>query len=288
MRLEGKVALVSGGARGQGAAEARLFAKEGAKVVVGDVLVEEGARTAAEIAEDGGDAAFVYLDVTSEEDWRNAINEAVSRYGKLDVLVNNAGIWRGSMVEDTSVEEWDAVQEVNSKGVFLGSKHSIPEMRKAGGGSIINISSTAGLVGSIRSSAYAASKGSVRLLTKATAVQYGKDNIRANSIHPAAEIAEDAGGRLPVISYLDVTSEEDWPAKKRRQRDKDGPINEAVHRVTAKLYLMSSNESGICDEGSDGGGHVDGRMSDAVQEVNSKGVFLGSPAVAFDSGNEKG
>ncbi len=184
MRLEGKVALVSGGARGQGAAEARLFAKEGAKVVVGDVLVEEGTRTAAEIAEDGGDAAFIYLDVTSEEDWRNAINEAVSRYGKLDVLVNNAGIWRGSMVEDTSLEEWDAVQEVNSKGVFLGSKHSIPEMRKAGGGSIINISSTAGLVGSIRSSAYAASKGSVRLLTKATAVQYGKDNIRANSIHP--------------------------------------------------------------------------------------------------------
>ncbi len=183
-RMDGKVALISGGARGQGAAEARLFAQEGAKVVIGDVLDAEGTSVAAEIAESGGDALFVHLDVTHEEDWRSAIGAATSSFGKLDILVNNAGIWRGGRVEDTTVEDWDMILDVNAKGVFLGTKLAIPEMRKAGGGSIINISSTAGLVGSTRSSAYTASKGAVRLFTKATAVQYAKEGIRANSIHP--------------------------------------------------------------------------------------------------------
>ena len=183
-RMDGKVALISGGARGQGAAEARLFAREGAKVVIGDLLDVEGMRVAAEIAELGGDAMYVHLDVTSEEDWQSAVAAAVSNYGKLDVLVNNAGIWRRGRVEDTTVEDWDAIQNVNSKGVFLGTKAAIPEMRQAGGGSIINISSTAGLVGGPRSTAYTASKGAVRLFTKATAIQYAGENIRANSIHP--------------------------------------------------------------------------------------------------------
>jgi len=184
MRLENKVALISGGARGMGAAEARMFAKEGAKVVIGDVLDAEGTRVAAEIAESGGDALFVHLDVTHEEDWRSAIGAATSSFGKLDILVNNAGIWRRGRVEDTTVEDWDMILDVNAKGVFLGTKLAIPEMRKAGGGSIINISSTAGLVGGPRSSAYTASKGAVRLFTKATAVQYSQEGIRANSIHP--------------------------------------------------------------------------------------------------------
>ena len=183
-RMDGKVALISGGARGQGAAEARLFAREGAKVVIGDLLDVEGMRVAAEIAELGGDAMYVHLDVTSEEDWQSAVAAAVSNYGKLDVLVNNAGIWRRGRVEDTTVEDWDAIQNVNSKGVFLGTKAAIPEMRQAGGGSIINISSTAGLVGGPRSTAYTASKGAVRLFTKATAIQYAGESIRANSIHP--------------------------------------------------------------------------------------------------------
>lgn len=184
MRLENKVALISGGARGMGAAEARMFAREGAKVVIGDVLDAEGTRVAAEIAESGGDALFVHLDVTHEEDWRSAIGAATSSFSKLDILVNNAGIWRRGRVEDTTVEDWDMILDVNAKGVFLGTKLAIPEMRKAGGGSIINISSTAGLVGGPRSSAYTASKGAVRLFTKATAVQYAQDGIRANSIHP--------------------------------------------------------------------------------------------------------
>ena len=183
-RMDGKVALISGGARGQGAAEARLFAQEGAKVVIGDLLDVDGMRVAAEIAELGGEAVYVHLDVTREEDWQGAVQAAVSAFGKLDVLVNNAGIWRRGRVEDTSVEDWDAVQNVNSKGVFLGTKAAIPEMRKAGGGSVINISSTAGLVGGPRSTAYTASKGAVRLFTKATAIQYAGEGIRSNSIHP--------------------------------------------------------------------------------------------------------
>ncbi len=132
MRLEGKVALITGGARGQGAAEARLFAQEGAKVVIGDILDDEGGRLAAEIGEAGGDALFVHLDVTSEDQWRDALAAAISSYGKLDVLVNNAAVWRRGLVEDTTGEHWDSIMEVNAKGVFLGTKLAIPEMRKAG------------------------------------------------------------------------------------------------------------------------------------------------------------
>ena len=186
MRLEGKVALITGGARGQGAAEARMFASEGAKVVIADILDGEGEKLAAAIGESGGDAMFVHLDVTSEDQWRNAITATVLRFGKLDVLVNNAAVWRRGRVEETTGEHWDSVMEVNAKGVFLGTKLAIPEMRKAGGGSIINISSVAGLVGSLTSSAYSASKGAVRLLTKSTAIQYAAEGIRANSIHPGA------------------------------------------------------------------------------------------------------
>ncbi|MSQ11458.1 MAG: glucose 1-dehydrogenase [Dehalococcoidia bacterium] len=184
MRLKGKVALITGGARGQGAAEAKLFAKEGAKVVICDVLEKEGTRTAAEIAENGGDAIFVRLDVTKEEEWKKAVDTAVAKFGKLDILVNNAGILRMGSVEEESVKQWDQVMDVNAKGVFLGTKYAIPVMRKAGGGSIVNISSVAGMIGSAGITSYTASKGAVRLLTKATAVQYGKEKIRCNSIHP--------------------------------------------------------------------------------------------------------
>ena len=180
----GKVALISGGARGQGAAEATLFAREGAKVVIGDILDEEGEAVAAEIAISGGEARFVHLDVTREDEWSHAVDTAVSSFGKLNVLVNNAAIIFLGRVEDTTVEHWDRVLDVNAKGVFLGTKLAIPEMRKAGGGSIINVSSVAGLVGTPVTTAYPASKGAVRLLTKATAVQYGREGIRANTIFP--------------------------------------------------------------------------------------------------------
>ena len=183
MRLEGKVAIISGGARGMGAVEAKLFSREGAKVVIGDVLEDEGRRTEAEINESGGECIFVRLDVTNEANWVDVVAAAVGKFGKLDILVNNAGIARISNVEDTTVEEWDLVMGVNAKGVFLGTKAAIPEMRGSGGGSIVNISSIAGLVGG-RTSAYTASKGAVRLLTKSTAIQYAGDGIRCNSVHP--------------------------------------------------------------------------------------------------------
>ena len=184
MRLQGKVALITGAARGQGAEEARMFAKEGAKVVLADVTDQEGTAVAAEIAEMGGDALYVHLDVTNEDEWDAAVQSAVASFGKLDILVNNAGIWRRGHVLETSSDQWDDIMDVNAKGVFLGTKAAIPEMRKAGGGSIVNISSTAGLVGSKTSAAYSASKGAVRIFTKSTAVQYAADGIRANSIHP--------------------------------------------------------------------------------------------------------
>ena len=184
MRLENKVALISGGARGMGAVEARLFAKEGAKVVIGDMLEDEGRKVEAEINEVGGECLFVPLDVSNEGAWQRAVSEAVSRFGKLDILVNNAGIYRAHDVLETTSAEWDQVMDINAKGVFLGTKHAIPEMRKAGGGSIVNISSVAGLVGSKETTAYTASKGAVRLLTKSTAIQYASEGIRANSIHP--------------------------------------------------------------------------------------------------------
>ena len=184
MRLENKVVLISGGAKGMGAVEAKLFAKEGAKIVIGDLLEAEGKRVEAEINETGGECIFVPLDVTDEAQWEQAVAAAVARFGKLDVLVNNAGIYRSHTVEETTSDEWDQVMDINAKGVFLGAKHSIPAMRKAGGGSIINISSVAGLVGNAFSSAYNASKGAVRLFTKSTAIQYASEGIRSNSIHP--------------------------------------------------------------------------------------------------------
>ena len=184
MRLENKVALISGGARGMGAVEAKLFAKEGAKVVIADVLEDEGKQTEAEIIEAGGQCLSVKLDVTSEENWVQAVSATVTRFGKLDILVNNAGIFPLGNVEETTVEIWDRVMAINGKGVFLGTKAATPEMRKAGGGSIINLSSVAGLIGSARAAAYGATKGAVRIFTKSTAVQYAKDGIRANSVHP--------------------------------------------------------------------------------------------------------
>ena len=185
MRLENKVALISGGARGMGAVEAQLFAREGAKVVIGDVLEEEGQRTAAVINESGAECVFVRLDVTNEDDWRRAVASALERFGRLDVLVNNAGVVSSGNIEAISTETWDRIMDINVKGVFLGTKAAIPEMRLAGGGSIVNISSAAGIAPSPETSgAYSASKGAVRILTKSTAVQYAKDQIRCNSVHP--------------------------------------------------------------------------------------------------------
>ncbi len=185
MRLDGKVAIVSGGAHGMGAVEARLFAAEGARVVIADIRDDDGRRLEAEINESGGAAVFVHTDVTSEDAWANVVAEAVARFGRLDILVNNAGISSRAVPDDDSLEAWSRIMDINSTGVFLGTKHAINRMLQDGGGSIVNISSIAGLVGMTSGHpAYNASKGAVRIFTKAMAVRYGKQNIRVNSVHP--------------------------------------------------------------------------------------------------------
>ena len=184
-RLENKVALISGGAKGQGKAEAILFAKEGAKVVFGDILDEEGRKVEAEINEMGGDDKYIHLNVTSEDEWEAAVKETVNWYGRLDILVNNAGISLRHQDMDIDADDWDQIMGVNVKGVFLGTKYAIPEMKRAGGGSIVNISSIAGILGRpLASPAYSASKGAVRVFTKSTAGRFAADKIRCNSIHP--------------------------------------------------------------------------------------------------------
>ena len=184
-RLDGKVALISGGARGRGAAEAKLFAREGAKVVIGDVLEEEGRQTESEVNELGGECLFVELDVTNETDWEGAVESTVAKFGKLDVLVNNAGVVARGTLEDTTIDDYDRIMDINAKGVFLGTKAAIPELRKAGGGSIVNIASISGNVGqSDVQAVYNASKGAVRIFTKSAAIQYAGEGIRVNSVHP--------------------------------------------------------------------------------------------------------
>ena len=185
MRLAGKVALISGAAQGMGAVEARMFVEQGAKVVLGDVLHELGQALVEEIHAKGGEAEYVPLDVTRESDWQAAVATALERFGRLDILINNAGVGAVGRVEDVSLQEWNRVMDINSTGVFLGTKAAIPALRAAGGGSIVNISSQLGLVGTDNSSPqYQASKGAVRLLTKATAMQYAEEGIRVNSVHP--------------------------------------------------------------------------------------------------------
>ena len=184
MRLEGKVALISGGARGIGAAVARRFAVEGASIVIGDVLLEDGQLLADEIQQSGGEISFTPLDVTSESAWSEAVALAIARYGKLDILVNNAGIIKRDRIEDETPEVWDRTMEVNAKSVFLGTKAVLAEMKRHGNGSIVNLSSTAGLVAGPATAAYGASKAAVKLFTKSTAIQNAKLGVRANSVHP--------------------------------------------------------------------------------------------------------
>lgn len=191
MRLESKVAVITGAAAGLegqlmgfGGAAARMFAREGAKVVLTDIKAEMGEATAAQIRENGGNVFFMTQDVTDEDRWQEVIGETVARYGRLDILVNNAGTGARLTVEETSVDDWQGQMDVHAKGVFLGTKHAIPEMRKAGGGSIINVSSIYGIIGSPTSTAYHAAKGASRLFTKSAAIQYASDKIRVNSVHP--------------------------------------------------------------------------------------------------------
>jgi NAD(P)-dependent dehydrogenase (short-subunit alcohol dehydrogenase family) len=216
MRLKGKVAIITGAAggipgevMGFGGATAWLFAREGAKVVLTDVADERGEASVAAIRGEGLEATYHHLDVTSSDEWQAVIAATVDAYGALNVLVNNAGTGTIATVEETSEQEWDGILDVHAKGVFLGCKHAIPALRASGGGSIVNVSSMYGIVGSMTSASYHAAKGAIRTFTKAVAIQYAADRIRANSVHPGIAVTPltkpqlDEGGEAAAAASLE-------------------------------------------------------------------------------------
>jgi NAD(P)-dependent dehydrogenase (short-subunit alcohol dehydrogenase family) len=234
MRLANKVAIISGAASGMGAATARRFGKEGASVVVADMLDDDGRAVVASIEKAGGKAMFQHLDVTDEASWSACVAAAVSAHGRLDILVNNAGI-SGSAVNDLlETGIWDRVMAVNATGVFYGTKYAVEQMRKNGGGSIVNLSSISGVVGqSMVHMSYNASKGAVRLVTKSTAVQFGKDGIRCNSVHP---------GLMPPMRTSGATADPTVRAKmlKSVPLGRTGEVDEVANAV---LFLASDEAS---------------------------------------------
>ena len=233
-RSEGKTVLITGGAQGIGAAIARAFAVAGASVVIGDISDAVGRALQAEIAAAAGESLHVHLDVTSEADWQEAIGRTLQRYGRLDVLVNNAGLGPApAPIEQCTVEAWDRIMAVTARGVFLGTKHAIPPMRAGGGGSIVNVSSIAALgQGTLMEAAYAASKGAVRTFTKVIAAQYARDGIRCNSVHPGPI---DGGMLHGVLS--DSTKLE-----RRLSRIPMGRLGR-VDEVVAGVLFLASDES---------------------------------------------
>jgi NAD(P)-dependent dehydrogenase (short-subunit alcohol dehydrogenase family) len=233
MRLSGKVAIVTGGASGMGRSEATIFAREGARVVVADLLEADGK----EVAKSIGDAArFVKLDVTSEAEWQATVAFAEREFGKLDILVNNAGISGTYTSELTSTEAWDRVMDINAKGVFLGMKHAQPALKRAGGGAIVNISSISGFTGQLGvHMAYNASKGAVRIMTKTAAVQWARDGIRVNSVHP---------GFMPPMKTSVGSANPEWRAKVLATvpMRREGKVEEVANAV---LFLASDEASYI-------------------------------------------
>jgi NAD(P)-dependent dehydrogenase (short-subunit alcohol dehydrogenase family) len=236
MRLDGKVALITGAASGMGASMARIFAREGARVAVADILESEGRAVVAEIAAVQGRAAFHRLDVTDENEWRSVIDAVVEEWGGLDILVNDAGLSGSAVADLLDTAAWDRLMAVNARGVFLGMKFAIPVMQAKGGGAVVNISSISGITGQHGvHPAYNASKGAVRTLTKAAAVQYGHDNIRINSVHP---------GLMPPMRSSGRTAD---PAVRAKMLEmvpmgRAGRVEEVAHAV---LFLASDEASYI-------------------------------------------
>lgn len=235
MRLKDKVAIVTGAASGMGAATAKLFASEGAKVVVADLLEKEGSDVVAQIGAAGGEARFQKLDVTSEADWDALVADTIGAWGRVDVLINNAGV-SGSHPDILNTATWDEQMNVNARGVFLGMRAVIPTMKEAGGGSIVNTSSISGLTGQrFVHMGYNAAKGAVRLATKAAAVQFARDGIRVNSVHP---------GLMPAMRTSMMSAD---PEVRRKMTSavpmgREGEVEEVAH---ANLFLASDDASYI-------------------------------------------
>ena len=235
MRLQNKVALITGAAVGIGAEIAKRFAAEGARVVIGDVNAVEAQTTSESIRRSGGRARSVLLDVTKEESWKEALDGIRIAEGRLDVLVNNAGITKRIPITEMPLEDFEQIMAVNVRGVFLGIKHALPFMKQHGGGSIVNISSICGLVGhKLTNETYTTSKGAVTLLTKSVAVRHARDNIRCNSIHPGTV-------DTPMMQALFTD-----PEKKRERLDEVplGRLATAQDVANAALFL-ASDEAGF-------------------------------------------
>jgi NAD(P)-dependent dehydrogenase (short-subunit alcohol dehydrogenase family) len=243
--LEGKVAIVTGAGRGIGRGEALELAAEGASVVVNDVGAALGGQGSDQRPADeavdiirarGGTAVANYDDVADWEGAKRMIDAAVEEFGRLDILVNNAGISGSSDPDTTSTPSWDNIMSVNAKGVFLGMKHAVPAMRRSGGGAIVNISSISGFVGQDRlHMAYNASKGAVRIMTKSAAVQYARDGVRVNSVHP---------GFMPPMRTSKVSADPAWrqPFLDAVPMKREGRVEEVAHAV---LFLASDEASYI-------------------------------------------
>jgi NAD(P)-dependent dehydrogenase (short-subunit alcohol dehydrogenase family) len=233
MRLAGKVAIISGAASGMGAATAQLFAREGAKVVIGDVLEHEGGQVADAI---GSAARFEKLDVTDEDNWDSVVAATTRHFGKLDVLVNNAGISGSAEQDFYSTDAWHRIMAVNATGVFFGIKYAVPAIKSTGGGSIVNLSSIAAIIGSEHvHMAYNASKAAVRLMTKSVAVQHAKDGIRCNSVHP---------GIMPPMRTSGRTADPAIRAERMRviPMRRPGRVEEVANAI---LFLASDEASYI-------------------------------------------
>ena len=231
MRLKDKVAIITGAAHGMGETEARLFAKEGAKVVVADILVSEAERVSSGIRQQGGEAIAVAIDVTSEHQWQALIARTLSTYARLDILINNAGISGSSVGDPDGLEGWNRVIAVNQTSVFIGTKLAAEQMAKTGGGSIINISSIMGFVGgSSGHPAYCASKGAVRIYTKAAAVRYGPQGVRVNSVHP--------GYMPPMLNATNADERADKIALTPLRR-----LGEPIEVAYGVLFLASDEAS---------------------------------------------
>ena len=230
-RLSGKVALISGGASGIGAAHAEVFAAEGAQVVIGDLQEQLGRSVAEKIQNSGGQAEFLHLDVTAEEAWKNAVQKTVGMYGKLTTLINNAGVYWPAGIEAEERDKWDKMLAVNQTGVWLGMKTAMPALRDSGNSSVVNISSLYGLIGSPGSIAYHASKGAVRLMSKAAALEYARQGIRVNSIHP---------GQIDTPILAGLTPEQDAQIKEATPMGRIGRPEEIAY---GSLYLCSDEAS---------------------------------------------
>ena len=233
MRLANKVAIITGASNGMGAAEARLFASEGAQVILADLLEKEGQEQVVQIQSSGGKAIFERLDVTLESQWDLLVHKVVERFGSLDILVNNAGISGSYQPDLMSVEAYDRIMNVNSKGVFLGMKYCLKQMVNYGKGSIVNISSISGMVGQeYTHMGYNASKGAVRIMTKSAAVQYAERGIRVNSVHP---------GIMPPMTTSVGTAE----PKTREIMLKEVPMNRfgLVEEVANAVLFLASEEA---------------------------------------------